>query len=346
MSKRIPHALSAVLFFSLLASLPVAAADLASCKKSCGATYGQCIQANPDPDVFEKVCTPKRNQCLTDCEPQATAKPFAPRKLSAPSKTTRMFWEAFDRKNYEMMDLLLQQGADINCENCHDSGLTPLMQSAEGTWGPQGFRMVDYLVGKGANVNYQNNTGNSALMAFARKIGSADRNNASASETISLLMSKGADVRLRDRDGNTALHYLAESGTGYSGAAYKFWLRALNDFIAAGADVNAKSRKGITPLMLLAKQCDPNPMRDLLGLGADAGIKSLAGDTALNLAMEKASSSSNKSCNEVVGVLSSTSSATRLSAPALVSTDTAQTGTNSLMDSLKKLDESLKTLNQ
>lgn len=44
--------------------------------------------------------------------------------LPEPSKVTRDFEKAFYLGNLEIAELLLQQGADINCPNCNDSEAT------------------------------------------------------------------------------------------------------------------------------------------------------------------------------------------------------------------------------
>lgn len=355
MSKRLAHAASAVLSFAFTLGLSeqAVAADLFACKKACGVAYGQCVQANPDPDVFEKICTPKRNQCAAVCEGQAskakTALPeYATRKLPPPSKTTKLFWEAFEQRNYEMMDLLLQQGADVNCENCSSYNYTPLIDAVSNMSSPSSIKRVDYVLSRGADVNYQNRQGISALMAASTQIREAGYSgglsNLAPIEAINLLLANGADVTLKDANGDAALHRLAVSGIGYGGKAYKYWLQALNSYIERGAEINLKNRKGQTPLMLVSAECEPQAVADLLAAGADLSPKNMSGDTALAIAIEKASRHSDKSCNEAVSLLSSPPSA-------LVKNDVTkndgaqQSGTKGLMDSLKRLDDSIKGLN-
>jgi ankyrin repeat protein len=62
----------------------------------------------------------------------------------------------------------------------------------------------------------------------------------------------------------------------------------VKDLVAAGADVNAKEARGMTPLMLAvtADHGDPEIARTLLAAGADVRAKSLAGETAMDWALK------------------------------------------------------------
>jgi len=341
---------------TLVISVGVSAADSKSCQTACGMSFGKCIQANPD--GYETACTPKRDVCIASCEKQTTqvvarSAKFAPRSIAAPSKASLLFMEAFTNKNYEMMDVFLQQGADINCENCriyHDF-YTPLMWMGKNPlYYSGGLAMVDYLLARGADVNYQNKDGITAMMLSLSRPNNAK--GMSSFEFRTKLIQAGANVNLADRLGNKAIHYLAQNNV-VKNDTYKHldtfqeWLQSLKLLLANGANLNEKNGKGMTPLMVQSDTCNLATSEALLSLGADPTIKSPLGATALSLATETAAKTrQDSSCNQLVRLLSNPSSAKEGVSMAEDSPDTKAKPASNLLDSLKKLNESMKKLGQ
>ena len=343
---------------TLFTSAGVSAADSKSCQTACGKAFGKCIQINPD--GYETACTPKRDACMASCNKQSssvearTAKRI-PKSLAEPSKASRLFFEASQNKNYEMMDLFLKQGADINCENCNkysSSWRTPLMEAADrpyDAFAGGGLTMVDFLLTRGAEVNYQNRNGLTALMLTSEGWGSTgwalDKWAEPRAAVIAKLIQAGANVNLSDAAGNKAIHYLANNDISQSN--FPTWQRSMRLLLAQGANLNEKNSNGQTPLMGQARVCNLGVVEDLLTMGADPSIKSSLGETALSLVIEAAAKNSRaSSCNQVVRLLSNPSSAQVDISMAGDSPDTKEKPASSLLDSLKKLNESMKKLGQ
>ncbi|KAK4060557.1 uncharacterized protein Triagg1_10682 [Trichoderma aggressivum f. europaeum] len=143
----------------------------------------------------------------------------------------------------EAIEILLKFGADVYITN-HD-GYTPLVYAVS-----EGKRdVVQYLLEKGADVKLQDNRKASAL------------HYAKTAEIVDILVEKGADVNTVDIDGNTALHHQIKK----SSAGIPIIERLMN----AGANINAKNRLRITPLMESVKNNSPGLVNYLLSKGAD-----------------------------------------------------------------------------
>jgi ankyrin repeat protein len=80
-------------------------------------------------------------------------------------------------------------------------------------------------------------------------------------------------VALRDKGGETALHKAADNG----------WRRIVEMLLASGAEVNAVSHKGHTPLHRAARG-HKGTLETLLAAGADVHAESNKGHTALHSA--------------------------------------------------------------
>jgi uncharacterized protein len=122
-------------------------------------------------------------------------------------------------------------------------------------------------------------------------------------ELAQLLIEKGADVKIRDGDGNTPLHHLgtsesllklllskgadvnAQDGTGISPIHNRFSrhnLAIMQKLVAAGANVNARSKELLTPLHLTR---DPAIVKFLISRGAKVNAKTNQNFTPLHYAL-------------------------------------------------------------
>ena len=147
--------------------------------------------------------------------------------------------------------------ASSNCSHNHDKNIT------------------ETLIKAGANVNYSNGKGRTALMG------------ASCPNCVKTLVVAGADVNMIDNDGNTAL--MLASGTDH----YK----CVNELLKSGADVNIIDKEGKTALCNAARIGRDKCVNSLLKGGADVNMIDNVGNTALMLASR---SNHYKSVNELL----------------------------------------------
>jgi len=118
-----------------------------------------------------------------------------------------------------------------------NAGATPLMRAARSA----DVTVMRMLLAKGADPKLATTDGNNALM-FAAGVGWRDKytrgTEAEALEALKVMVGTGLDVRTANAKGETALHGAAERGAD----------TIVQYLIDHGADVNAKSKRGYTPL--------------------------------------------------------------------------------------------------
>lgn len=170
--------------------------------------------------------------------------PFLPRLTDIAIAFQRFPWPeptpATSRSSIAL--LLMDAGADIHGRNT--SGMTPLIASAMSGL----VDVMERLVAEGADVNARANDGRTALH-FA-KDGASTR----------LLLARGASVSARTVHGHIPLH-----------GGYGFWgddLDRIRALIESGADVDATTGSGRTPLMNAVEYGSPAAIDVLLDLGA------------------------------------------------------------------------------
>jgi ankyrin repeat protein len=118
-----------------------------------------------------------------------------------------------------------------------NAGSTPLMRAARSA----DTEVMKLLIEKGANVKATTNDGNNALM-FAAGVGWRDKytrgTDAEALEAVKVMIATGLDVRAANNKGETALHGAADRGAD----------NVVQYLAEHGADVNAKTKRGYTPI--------------------------------------------------------------------------------------------------
>jgi ankyrin repeat protein len=211
-----------------------------------------------------------------------------------PSAETKGFYSAALYKNYEMMDLYLSKGADINCRNCGSDGRTALLNNVM-TVDNSDPKFVKYLLDHGADANIPDPRGTTALMA-AMAPNNGYFNTHRLVDIVTLLLKVDVKLESIDSEGKTAINYIEDTTTS----------RRLEMLIKAGANINNQIRKsGITLLMRAASNCaEQEYLEMLLRSGADISLKSFEGKSAVDYAMERATNSNSQRCNNTFKFLS------------------------------------------
>jgi ankyrin repeat protein len=206
----------------------------------------------------------------------------------------------------DIVELLIQHGADVNAKDEWGRGYTPLQRAAiRGK--PE---LVELLLEAGADISVKNDRGQTALHVPLDIRNSDYPQYQQSKSAVELLLAKAADVNLKDKDGRTPLHLAAESAdadivtllldkgakinekddesgsTALHYAARFGNKNAAEVLIARGADINAKDKQGHTPLYV-AVDHDYKVAELLINKGADSTIRTGSGQTLLQLAQEK-----------------------------------------------------------
>ena len=182
---------------------------------------------------------------------------------------TALHWTA--EKGHEVVVyLLISEGADVNAKDEND--MTALHWTAhKGHW-----EIAELLIAKGADVNGKNENGWTPLHW------AADRGR---KEIAELLIASDAEVNAKANDGKTPLDMangatadLLRTHGGHSGsihgAARGGDIEAVKDFLASGADMNAKDKNGRSALHWAASGGHEVVVYLLISEGADVNAKS------------------------------------------------------------------------
>lgn len=228
-----------------------------------------------------------------------------PAPLPPPSKASLGFYQAALNANYDMMELYLQQGADINCLNCDRYYQWTALYRALGINDTWNFQLADWLIQRGADINkpaiINSVSGSTLVMAAA---GYSNMPNYSA---LNNLIQRGADFKSVDSMGRTALHYIREWNLIDSpyGDYSRNFVSSVALLIENGIDVNWQDKSGTTALMNAAGDCSPGSVRLLISNGANTALKNKLGKSAMDVAMDRATQSGqNSPCNDVIKILS------------------------------------------
>jgi ankyrin repeat protein len=131
---------------------------------------------------------------------------------------------AVEKNNKDMTELLIAHGANVNVQN--DDGDTALHLAVDNNY----LDLVRLLVNvNGIDFDVRNNDGDIVLHSAVE---------GDDIVTIELLLTKGANVKVEGKNGNTALHLASAKGK----------IDVVEVLLAHGADVNAKNDGGLTPL--------------------------------------------------------------------------------------------------
>lgn len=172
---------------------------------------------------------------------------------------TALHWAAH-WDDLETADLLIRAGANLNAAN--DYGVTPLSLACTN----RNAAMVERLLKGEANPNVALRTGETPLMTCAQT-GSVDAAKA--------LLDHGAEVNAKESWQEQTALMMAVAGR------HREVVRAL---IERGANVQARSKDGFTPLLFAAREGDIEVGRLLLTAGANVNDAARDGGTALLVA--------------------------------------------------------------
>ena len=155
----------------------------------------------------------------------------------------------------EVMQLLLDRGADVNARNRRSS--TPLH------WALHDVAKVRALVSRGAAIDAKTIEGRTPVYQASVL--------ASGRAVLGVLLEKGANPNLATLVGQTPLMVASLRGD----------VDAMRLLIEKGADIKMKNSAGETALMAAATNGSPDAVRLLLEKGADPTVRSKRNETAL-----------------------------------------------------------------
>ncbi|KJE96283.1 hypothetical protein CAOG_06626 [Capsaspora owczarzaki ATCC 30864] len=167
----------------------------------------------------------------------------------------------------DSIDDLLLEGADVSAVD--DAGWSVLMHQVSNEATTDALRP---LLRRDANVNHATPSGMTALMVAAIR---------SRDDLLRFLIDAGANVAARNAHGWTALHLCGGNREPFTGRSS---VDCIITLLKAGANVNATTVDGVTPLMMQVRLADVEAVHALMWSDADITLRDSYGRTAYNYA--------------------------------------------------------------
>ena len=163
--------------------------------------------------------------------------------------------------HHQVVELLLSKDPDINFQN--NNGWTALMIASQNGH----HKVVELLLSKDPDINIQSNDGWTALMIASQN---------GHHKVVELLLSKDPDINIQSNDGWTALMFASQNGHH----------KVVELLLSKDADINIQSNIGWTALRLASQNGYHQVVELLLSKDPDINIQSNNGSTALMLASQ------------------------------------------------------------
>lgn len=288
------------------------------------AINAQAIVMTPDQPSGSASSKPAAHAVHVKSAARISAVPVEkPVPLPILSKASTGFCQAFhysQNPNYDMMDLYLQQGADINAFCNSDYRLTALYSALSNS----NYQLADWLIQRGADVNIPadwSSQGGAQETTLAMLVAGKTKDIPDL-KLLDYLIQHGASMKRVDKMGRTALHWF----NGWSFVGYPIntgspnlsaqTISFIEKLIGQGIDINLQDKSGSTALMNAVvsfnQRCSSEAVKLLLSHGANPALKNKLDKSALDLAIDRATQAGQgDQCNEVVKILSKSPQASR-----------------------------------
>lgn len=192
--------------------------------------------------------------------------------ISSKTGQTRLHWIAssyFGSCNLETIKLLLDNGADVNCQDFY--GKTPVhymvSHKFEESETPSAIQALEMLIAKGAELNARDLFGRTTMHCIM------------SPSLLNTLVKNGADIEARDHEGNTPLQtILAYSATDFNP-------EIIQSLVAIGANMTVTTLGGETLLHTAAKSGCTESLLHLLRAGIHVDVTASGGRTPLQSAL-------------------------------------------------------------
>jgi ankyrin repeat protein len=178
---------------------------------------------------------------------------------------------ALDQGHFEVAELLLERGADVNVREATGKTLLLVALSLAARNLPD---IVAFLLTHGADVNDRDDTFASPLHLTAEY---------GNDEEATILLNRKADVNSQDKNGRTPLHTVLFTEIEMYDLDYSSPVWLLSEH---GADVNIRDVNNETPLLLALRAYSPESALILLEHGADASAENNDGQAPLHILSE------------------------------------------------------------
>jgi len=224
---------------------------------------------------------------------------FASTSIFSLSEWDEKLLEGIDNSDYKQVVSSVQNGADVNVKDGEFSALLVAIKDARDE---DGFRIVEYLISKGADVNENSNS-----WQFSPLVLSVQKQRKRVFDL--LIQNKKVDINLKNRQGFTALflavqipddsyytreliragakvNLTAKTVTPLYVACSSGNYESVHSLVKAGANINvvATVNKSSTPLMRAVMSGNSKIVKLLLEKGADRNAQTTDGETALSIA--------------------------------------------------------------